>query len=209
LTQVKICGVRDAPCFDAAVEAGADWIGLNFYPASPRAVTPAQAATLAARRAPGGPQLVGLFVDPTDADVARVLAEVPLDILQLYTQRQARAADIAASAGLPFWQPVAVSASADLPASMGAAAALLIEGRAPAAATRPGGNASAFDWSLARAWSAPGPWLLAGGLTPENVAAAIAASGAEAVDVSSGVESAPGRKDQARIRAFIVAAKRG
>jgi phosphoribosylanthranilate isomerase len=169
-------------------------------------VTPAAAATLAARRPATSPPLVGLFVDPTDDDLARALGQVPLDILQLYTG-PARAAEIAARAGLPFWRPVAVSQAADLPAAMGPAAALLIEGRAPATATRPGGNASAFDWSLARAWSAPGPWLLAGGLTPENVAAAIAASGARAVDVSSGVESEPGRKDPARIRAFITAAK--
>jgi phosphoribosylanthranilate isomerase len=206
LTWVKICGVNDASGFDAAVEAGADWIGLNFFASSPRVVTAAQAATLAARRPTPGPQLVGLFVDPTDDELARVLATVPLDILQLYTA-PARAAEIAARARLPFWRPVAVNQPADLPISMDGAAALLIEGAAPPDATRPGGNASAFDWSLARAWPAPGPWLLAGGLTPDNVAAAITASGATAVDVSSGVESAPGRKDPTRIRAFIQAAK--
>ena len=90
---------------------------------------------------------------------------------------------------------------------MAGAAALLVEGRAPAGATRPGGNASRFDWSLMSGWQAPGPWLLAGGLTPENVAAAIRAAGAAAVDVSSGVETAPGRKDPVLIRAFIAAAR--
>ncbi len=211
MIRVKICGLNDAPGFDAALGAGADWIGLNFFARSPRAVTVAQAAALAQRRPPGGPLLggpllVGLFVEPADDEVARVLDAVPLDILQLYTPPE-RAAAIAAQAAKPFWYPVAVSARADLPAAMAGAAALLIEGRAPAGASRPGGNASAFDWSLTRGWRAPGPWLLAGGLTAENVAAAIVTAGAAAVDVSSGVESSPGHKDPARIRAFIAAAR--
>jgi phosphoribosylanthranilate isomerase len=204
--RVKICGVTDPLAFDTAIEAGADWIGLNFFPRSPRVVTAEAAAALAKRRQPGGPPLVGLFVDPADEELARVLAAVPLDILQLYTGED-RAAAIGAHTGKPFWRAVAVSAAADLPDAMDGAAALLIEGRAPPEATRPGGNATRFDWSLTRGWRAPGRWLLAGGLTPENVAAAIAATGAAAVDVSSGVESEPGRKDPARIRAFIRAAR--
>ncbi len=206
MTRVKICGVNDAAGFDTAVEAGADWIGLNFFARSPRFVTAAQATALAARRPAGGPKLVGLFVEPADDEVARVLDTAPLDILQIYAA-PGRAAAIAARVARPFWRPVAVSTAADLPGAMQGAAALLIEGSAPPDATRPGGNASLFDWSLIGTWHAPGPWLLAGGLTPGNVAAAIRATGAEAVDVSSGVESAPGRKDPARIRAFIAAAK--
>lgn len=207
-TRVKICGVNDAAAFDAALEAGAAWIGLVFFARSPRVVTQAQAAALAARRPADGPKLVGLFVEPEQDEVARVLAAVPLDILQLYAAPD-RAADLAARMGKPFWRALPVATAADLPGTMAGAAALLIEGHAPPDATRPGGNASRFDWPLARAWHAPGPWLLAGGLTPQNVAAAIRATGAAAVDVSSGVETAPGRKDPARIRAFIAAARGG
>ncbi len=208
MTRVKICGITDSLAFDAACEAGADWIGLNFFGGSPRVVTIAQAAVLAARRPAGGPKLVGLFVDPAPEDVARALAAVPLDILQLYGAPD-RAAELAVRLGKPFWRALPVATAADLPGTMAGAAALLIEGRAPAAATRPGGNASTFDWTLARAWHAPGPGLLAGGLRPDNVAAAIRATAATAVDVSSGVETAPGRKDPARIRAFIAAARGG
>ena len=206
MTRVKICGANDRAAFDTACGAGADWIGLVFFARSPRFVTAALAASLAARRPAGGPKLVGLFVEPADDEVAAVLDAVPLDILQLYAAPD-RAAAIGARFAKPFWRAVPVGAAADLPDAMGGAAALVIEGRAPAGATRPGGNAAAFDWSLLAAWRAPGPWLLAGGLTVENVAAAIRATGAEAVDVSSGVESAPGRKDPARIRAFIAAAR--
>ncbi len=208
MTRVKICGLNDPPGFDAAVASGADWIGLNFFAGSPRVVTPEQAAALAARRPADGPKLVGLFVEPEQDQIAHVLALVPLDILQLYTTPD-RAADLATRLGKPFWLPVAVATAADLPRDMAGAAALLVEGRAPAAATRPGGNASRFDWSLIAGWPAPGPWLLAGGLTPQNVAAAVRATGAAAVDVSSGVETAPGRKDPARIHAFVAAARGG
>lgn len=206
MTRVKICGVRDAAAFDAAAEAGADWIGFNFFPRSPRFVAVPEAARLAARRGKGGPALVGLFVEPTDEDIARVLAEVPLDILQLYAS-PGRAAGIATRAGKPYWRPVAIADANDLPRTMVGAAALLVEGRAPRGATRPGGNATLFDWSLLVTWAAPGAWLLAGGLDHRNVAQAVRATGATAVDVSSGVESTSGQKDPARIRAFIAAAK--
>jgi phosphoribosylanthranilate isomerase len=105
--------------------------------------------------------------------------------------------------GKPVWRPAGISQASDLPATMGSADALLLEARPPPAATRPGGNAVSFNWSLLRGWNAPGPWVLAGGLTPDNVSAAIAETGATTVDTSSGVESARGVKDPALIRAFI------
>ena len=203
--RIKICGLNDPAGFAAAVDAGADWVGFVFFPPSPRAVTPAQAAALSATR-PGGPGRVGLFVDPADSDIAAVLDAVQLDALQLYTDA-ARAAAIGARFGRPVWRAIGVAAPADLPAEAGAAARFVIEAKPPRGATRPGGNAVAFDWPILRGWTPPAPWILAGGLTPETVAGAIAASGAEAVDVSSGVETAPGVKDPARIRAFIDAAR--
>jgi phosphoribosylanthranilate isomerase len=205
MTRLKICGVNDPVAFDTVVEEAVDWLGFVFFPPSPRALTPAQAAALSARHA-GGPARVGLFVDATDDDIAAVLAAVKLDVLQVYTTPD-RVAAIRARFGLPVWRAVGVATPDDLPRDAGAADALLIEAKPPKEATRPGGNATSFDWSLLVGWQAPCPWLLAGGLTPENVAQAIRVTGAQAVDVSSGVESTRGVKDPARIRAFIRAAR--
>jgi phosphoribosylanthranilate isomerase len=205
MTRVKICGINDPAAFDTAVEAGADWVGFVFFPPSPRAVSPAQAASLSGRLS-GGPPRVGLFVDPSDDLIAATLDTVNLDILQVYGAGidPVRLRD---RFRLPVWRPVGLAGPADLPASSMGADALLLEAKPPAEATRPGGNAVSFDWSVVAGWVAPAPWLLAGGLTPENVAAAIRLTGAPAVDVSSGVESAKGRKDTALIRAFIDRAK--
>jgi phosphoribosylanthranilate isomerase len=198
--RVKICGINDPEAIDAAVQAGADWIGFNFFPPSPRYVTPAHARDLAARHA-RGPLKVGLFVQPTVVMIAEALVSISLDILQLYGADDLPA--LRARFGLPIWRPVGVSAPADLPAAMGDADALLVESKPPPDATRPGGNAVSFDWTLTKGWRAPGPWLLAGGLDPGNVADAIRLSGATAVDVSSGVERSKGVKDPALIHAFI------
>jgi len=205
VTRVKVCGIASADGFDAAVAAGADWVGFVFFPASPRAVTPAQAANLSARHE-GGPQRVGLFVEPQDDDVAAALAAVRLDVLQLYVP-PARAAGLRARFAIPVWRAVGIVARPDLPATAEGIDGLVIEPKPPPGATRPGGNAVALDWSLTAGWRAPAPWLLAGGLTVENVAAAIRASGAAAVDVSSGVERARGVKDAGLIAAFVAAAK--
>ncbi len=202
--RVKICGLNDAAGFDAAVDAGADWVGFVFFPASPRAVTPAQAAALSARHR-GGPLRVGLFVDPSDAGVAATLAAVKLDVLQLYVP-PARAAALRQRFGVPVWRAVGVTNAAELPGAE-PVDGFVIEPKPPAGATRPGGNAVALDWSLLTGWRAPLPWLLAGGLGPDNVAAAIRASAATAVDVSSGVERSRGVKDPELIRAFVAAAR--
>lgn len=200
LVRVKICGINDLVAFDTAVAAGADYVGFVFFPPSPRYVTPAQAAALSARH-PGGPLRVGLFVDPTNEAIAAALDAVSLDVLQLYGRVDF--AGVRARFGLPLWRGVGVDTEADLPRDASSADALLLEAKAPPSATRPGGNAMRFDWSLLRHWTAPAPWILAGGLTPDNVAEAIRATGATTVDVSSGVERARGVKDPALIRRFI------
>ncbi|HEY3847123.1 MAG TPA: phosphoribosylanthranilate isomerase [Acetobacteraceae bacterium] len=202
--RVKICGINDAAAFDAAVAAGADYVGLVFFPPSPRYVTLVQAAALSARH-PGGPLRVGLFVDPTDEAITAALDAVRLDILQVYGQVDVPG--LRARFGMPVWRGVGVDTVADLPGDAGGADALLLEAKAPPTATRPGGNAVRFDWSVLRGWNAPAPWVLAGGLTPDNVAEAIRATGAGTVDVSSGVEQARGVKDAGLVRAFVANAR--
>jgi phosphoribosylanthranilate isomerase len=204
--KVKICGINSADAFDAAYAAGADWIGFVFFPPSPRAVTPARARELSLRKR-GGPLRVGLFVAPDEALIATTLAEVALDILQLYRVDLARAAAIRRRFGRAVWWAAEVATAEDLPFAADGIDAIVLDAKASPEATRPGGNAQSFSWSLLQGWNPPLPWILAGGLTPANVGMAIATSGAKAVDVSSGVERAPGVKDPALIAAFITAAR--
>ncbi len=201
MARVKICGLNDPPGVEAAISAGADWIGFVFFPPSPRFVTPARARELTAPH-PGGPPRVGLFVNPTESAIAEALADVHLDILQLYGTPETVAA-MRARFGRPVWRAAGVAAATDLPTAMDGADALLIEAKPPPNATRPGGNAVSFDWTLTQNWTPPGPWVLAGGLDPTNVGAAIRQSGARSVDVSSGVERAKGVKDPDLIRDFV------
>jgi phosphoribosylanthranilate isomerase len=207
---VKICGIKDAAALEAARQGGADMVGFVFFPPSPRAVTANQAGELA-RSYPNGPKRVGLFVDPDDAMLAAILTEVPLDILQLHGEETpARAGEIRARFGKPVMKALGIGSKADLVRLADYADQVdyfLLDARPPVGSALPGGNAQAFDWALMRGEEPPHPWLLAGGLTPANVAAAIAASGAPGVDVSSGVERARGVKDPAAIAAFIAAAK--
>jgi phosphoribosylanthranilate isomerase len=207
--RVKICGLTDEAAVAAAAAAGAAYIGFVFFPRSPRAVTPGQAAALA-RAVPVGIAKVGLVVDAGDDALDSLLAAVPLDMLQLHGQETpARVAAVRARYGLPVMKAVGVATAADLPAldlQARTADQILVDARPSADAALPGGNGLAFDWRLIAGRRWPGPWMLAGGLTPENVADAIRLTGARQVDVSSGVESAPGRKDPARIAAFIRAA---
>lgn len=202
---VKICGVNSAEAFDAVVAAGAEYLAFNFFEKSPRYVTPAEAAALSARHV-GGPQRVALLVQPDDAAVDAVVAALQPHVLQLYAP-PARVAELRARTGLQVWRAVGVSAQSDLPTGTEGADLLLIEANPPKGSDRPGGNAASFDWDILAGWTPGFDWMLAGGLTPDNVAEAIARSGAPAVDVSSGVESAPGVKDAALIRAFIRAAR--
>lgn len=202
--QVKICGVRTPADLDAVADAGADWLGYVFFPASPRAVTPAEAAALDAHRR--GAARVGLFVHPTDEEVERTLGAVPLDALQVHDTPE-RAAALRTRFGVAVWHVASIGNAGDLPAAAPGVDRLLLDARPPAGATRPGGNAVAFDWAILQGWAAPAPWLLAGGLHPGNVAAAIRISGALAVDVSSGVERVRGVKDAGLVRAFVDAAR--
>jgi phosphoribosylanthranilate isomerase len=203
--RVKICGVNSPDAFDAAADAGADWIGFVFSHHSPRCVTPSTAARLSGRLL-GGPGRVGLFVDPTDDDIAETLDVVRLHALQLYAPVE-RMSRIRAMFGVPVWRAVGVGRVEDLPETGGIAAALVVEPKPPPGAMQPGGNGVALPWAMLKDWNPGTTWLLAGGLTPDNVAQAIAESGARAVDVSSGVESAPGVKDPKRIAAFVKAAR--
>ena len=199
--RVKICGINDPAAYAAA--ATADWTGFVFFPPSPRFVTPEQAADLAQA---SGPAKVGLFVEPSDDDIEAALKAIPLDVLQVLTGA-ARAAAIRTRFGRPVWRVVGVTAAADLPRMPGGVDGYLLDAKAPADAPVPGGNATVFDWSILKGWTAPLPWLLAGGLTAETVADAVARTGAPAVDVSSGVERARGVKDPAKIGAFIRAVR--
>lgn len=206
---VKICGLRQPDDVAAAVQAGARYIGFVFFAKSPRYVTAAEAAELAAD-VPLGIARVGLFVDPDDALLDDVLAVAALDMIQLHGhETPARVAEIKARSGLPVMKAVGVAEPSDLDALWDyglVADMLLIDAKPPRGADLPGGNGLAFDWRLLAGRQILKPWLLAGGLTPDNVGQALRLTRAPGVDVSSGVESAPGVKDPALIRAFIARA---
>ncbi len=187
MTLVKICGLTETDGLDAAVDAGVDFAGFVFCPTSPRALSADDAAELA-DALPDEVHKVGLFVDPTDAELDAVLNRFRLDAIQLHGAETPERVDaVRLEFGLPVIKAIGVATAADAP--------------------RTGGLGRPFPWNLMRTWSGEPPWMLAGGLSPDNVAEAIRASGAGAVDVSSGVESAPGVKDPARIAAFVKAAK--
>jgi phosphoribosylanthranilate isomerase len=209
--RVKICGLRSVTDVAAVAAAGAAYAGFVFFAKSPRHVTPAQARDLALA-APVGLAKVALVVDADDATLDEIVATVPLDMLQLHgTESPDRVAALRARYGLPIMKAVGVADEGDLAAVFDyslVADQLLIDAKPAKDAALPGGNGLAFDWRLVaqRRWLRP--WMLAGGLTPENVAEAIRLTNARQVDVSSGVESAPGVKDPARIAAFVTAATR-
>jgi len=208
--EIKICGITDAASLAVAAEAGADLIGLVFFPPSPRALTP-EAAAQVARNAPPGVKKVGLFVDADDAAIDAVLAKVRLDLLQLHgSESPARVAALRRRTGRAVIKAVKLGEAADLAAAapyIGVADRILFDAVTPKGATRPGGNALAFDWSILAAHAPDCAWMLSGGLTPENVAEAISITHARSIDVSSGVEDRPGVKNPAKIRAFIAAAR--
>ncbi|MEF9605939.1 phosphoribosylanthranilate isomerase, partial [Paracoccus sp. PXZ] len=185
------------------------YVGFVFFPKSPRHVTPEAAAELAAQ-VPSGVAKVGLFVDPDDAALDAVLSRVPVDLIQLHgAETPARVAEVKARTGLPVMKAVGVADPQDLHVLWDyglVADMLLIDAKPPKDAVLPGGNGLAFDWRLLAGRQILKPWLLAGGLTPENVHEAIRLTRPPGVDVSSGVESAPGMKDPERIRRFIARA---
>ena len=207
--QAKICGLNTAETMAAALDGGADWVGLMFFPPSPRYVNLALAKALSAQAA-GRAQRVGVFVAPDNALLQETLAAVPLDVIQLHGKEPpARVAAVKALTGLPVWKAVSIFEQADVEhaaAYFETADRLLFDAKPPKGSVLPGGNAVSFDWRLLTGTEWPLPWLLSGGLHPGNLAEAVRLTGATAVDVSSGVESAPGTKDPARIRAFLDAA---
>jgi phosphoribosylanthranilate isomerase len=208
---VKICGVNTTAAVDSAVSGGASFVGLMFYPPSPRYVTSHDAAKLAAL-VPAGIHKVGVFVDPTDALLERVLAQVGIDMVQLHgKETPERVETVKARTGREVIKALAVASAADVAAARaydGVADWLLFDAKPNTSSALPGGNGTPFDWGLLQGTRWQKPWLLSGGLTPENVAAAAKATGARFVDVSSGVEDAPGQKSPARIRAFLDAARK-
>jgi phosphoribosylanthranilate isomerase len=208
---VKICGLSTAATLDAALEAGADMVGFVFFPKSPRHIdwATARALGLQARRQA---KIVALTVDADDETLTRIVDALSPDLMQLHgSETPARVKRIGELCALPTMKAIGIASRTDLAqadAYEGVADFLLIDAKPPQDAAVPGGNGRPFDWSLARDFHVPRPWLLSGGLDPDNLAEAIAQSQARGVDVSSGVESAPGVKDEAKIRAFVAAARR-
>jgi phosphoribosylanthranilate isomerase len=207
---IKICGLSTAATLAAALDAEADMVGFVFFEKSPRNVTPDVARALA-RQARQRAEIVALSVDATDEALAAIVAATEPDYLQLHGRESPeRVAQIQRKFGISAIKAIGVAEAADFAKAdeyMDAADALLIDAKAPEGAILPGGNGVPFDWRLARDFHPRKPWLLSGGLDAQNVALAIALSGTRGVDVSSGVESAPGVKDIAKIKAFIDAAR--
>jgi phosphoribosylanthranilate isomerase len=199
--RVKICGINDIQGCDAAVAAGAAYLGFVFFGPSPRNLT---------ADVPPGVCKVALTVDADDAGLDAILGTVPIDMIQLHgAETPDRVAAVRARFGLPVMKAVGIADESDLPKIAEYARVcdqLLVEAKAPKDAVLPGGNGLTFDWRLiaGRRWAAP--WMLAGGLTPANAAEAVRLTGARQLDVSSGVESAPGVKDAGMIAAFLAAA---
>jgi len=209
--RVKICGLTRPEDVEAAVAAEADYLGFNFFAGSPRYVSFGTARELALRVPPGVVK-VALTVDEGMEFLARLTDAVPLDMLQLHgSETPEQVAAVKDRFGLPVMKVLGIGDAGDLAQIdrfAKVADQLLVDTKPPKGADRPGGNAVAFDWSLVagRRWAVP--WMLAGGLTPDNVAQAIAQTGARQVDVASGVERAPGIKDAGLIADFVAAARR-
>ena len=204
--RVKICGLTDPADIPAAIVAGASYLGFNFFPKSPRYLD-LEAAAFMATSVPVGVGKVGLTVDADDATLDLLTTTVPLDFLQLHGKESpARVSEVKARYRLPVIKVVGISGPEDVTQIdfYGKVAdQILVDAKPPKGADRPGGNAVAFDWKLIAGRRWPVPWMLAGGLNPDNVAEAIRLTGARQVDVASGVESAPGVKDADLMRAFI------
>lgn len=211
MTDIKICGLKEMAHIRLAASLGARFVGLVFYPKSPRAISPMQAQQLAAQ----APDIskVGLFVNPSDAELQPFMRNKTLDMLQLHgDESPKRVAEIRALSGLPVIKALKLADPHDLEA-VGPyeeiADWLLFDAKPPQGSqSLPGGNGFVFDWTLLKNRTFKRPWMLSGGLTPDNVAAALKVLSPAAVDVSSGVETAPGEKCPDKIRAFIQAVKK-
>ena len=208
---VKICGLSTAATLDAALDAGADMVGFVFFAKSPRHLDWATARALGVQ-ARGRAKIVALSVDADDDTLERIVDALSPDLMQLHgSETPARVKRIGELCARPTMKAIGVATRGDLARAElyeGVADTLLIDAKPPKGAALPGGNGRPFDWSLTREFRPSVPWLLSGGLDPETVEAAIALSQARGVDVSSGVESAPGVKDVSKIRAFVAAARR-
>jgi phosphoribosylanthranilate isomerase len=208
---VKICGLKTPDALDAALDAGADMVGFVFFPPSPRNIAMMAARDLG-QRVKDRARKVALTVDADDTLLASIVEALRPDLLQLHGRESAaRVRAIKARFGLPVMKAVAVEVRADLASTAAYGSVvdrLLFDARPPREATRPGGLGKPFDWHLLEGLDLPIPFMLSGGLDPNNVADALHITNAPGVDVSSGVERAPGEKDLDKIRAFVRAARR-
>ena len=209
--RVKICGLSTPETLAAALESGADWIGLVRFEKSPRHVGLDTARALS-EQARGRAERVVLLVDPDDAALAAAMEAIDPDLIQLHgSETPERVGEIRRLAGRPVMKAIGVATRADLDriAAYAVADRLLLDAKPPPGAALPGGNGRAFDWDLLAGADLPAGWMLSGGLDAVSVAAALARTGATAVDVSSGVEAGSGVKDPDRIAAFVRAARAG
>lgn len=204
---VKICGLSEPNTLAAAIAGGASYVGFVFFAPSPRNLTPDHAAALA-QQIPGPVERVGVFVNPDDDLIDRAVSAARLGTVQLHKTSPARAAEIRKRSGLNVWAAVAIKRRSDFEAArsfVGAADRILYDAKTPDDAALPGGMGLRFDWRLLDGVRHPLPWALSGGLDAANVIEAITRTGAQIVDVSSGVESAAGIKDRGKIAAFLAA----
>lgn len=209
--KIKICGIKDVPALNAAVHAGAHYVGFVFFEKSPRYIAPPQAAHLV-RQLPSTVKAVGLFVDPTDAYLEAALGATTLDVIQLHGhETPERVAEIKATWHMPVIKALPISTPDDLQqvsAYENIADWILFDAKPPKNAEVPGGAGVSFDWSILKDKKFKKPWMLSGGLDKDNVQEALSLLSPDGVDVSSGVESSRGMKDPQKIEAFIKAAKK-
>lgn len=207
---VKICGLATLDDVRACADAGANYMGLVFFEKSPRNIS-IDAARELALAAPLGLAKVALVVNPSDAELDAITETVPLDMLQLHgKETPERVSEVKARYGLPVMKAVGIAYSDDLPkleSYFGVADQILVDAKPPKGGELPGGNGLSFDWRLIAGRRWPCPWMLAGGLTDENVSEAVRMTGAQQVDVSSGVEDAPGQKSAELIQNFVRASR--
>lgn len=208
--KLKYCGLSRLEDVRAAEAAGVDYVGFVFFPKSPRNIDLTTAKVLAEATAPGATR-VALVVDPTDEFLDELMARVEIDMIQLHGRESPeRVAEVKARTGRPVMKAIGIASEDDVAKIADyetVADQILVDAKAPSASELPGGNGTAFDWSLIakRAWRAP--WMLAGGLTQSTVQDAIAITGASQIDVSSGIESQPGVKDSEMMLAFAKSAR--